>query len=61
MFVFEGPGILWAFVKAMGITDEVGSRLEELYVDRDRNPSDVPAGARSDLAVEAGRKVTEEL
>ena len=26
----EGPDILWAFVRAMGIADQVGPRLEEM-------------------------------
>ena len=39
MLVFDGPDILWAFAKAMEITDKVGQRLEKLpYVDSDRSP-----------------------
>ena len=29
MLVLDGPGILWAFAKVMGITDQVGQRLEK--------------------------------
>jgi hypothetical protein len=39
MLVSDGPNILWAFAKAMDITDKVGQRLEELpYDDSDRSP-----------------------
>ena len=29
MLVSDGPDILWAFAKAMEITDKVGQRLEQ--------------------------------
>ena len=29
MLVSDGPDLLWAFAKAMGITDKVGPRLEQ--------------------------------
>ncbi len=37
MLVSDGPDILWAFAKAMEITDKVGQRLEKTpYADPDR-------------------------
>jgi hypothetical protein len=35
VLVCDGPDILWAFAKAMEITDDVGQRLEARYVRRD--------------------------